>query len=837
MNALTRALLMMLLVTGAARSATPEDADPRSGRVPLPAGPGWEAQLCLDRGDVGVWTAKSYPLLSSVGSDEVVALDDEGCLHVLVPYSGRWSGPRVLREGKWLGGLCHGDVDGTVPGAELYTGGARGNLWQVLAHADGAVETRRVAKLLGREIHTLVVADVDPKHAGNELVMFTVPGAIYVVHEERGRFVAEQRAETGVRIRDCVVLPPRHAGGPSVLATVSRAGVLALLRFEDGTPHFEPILRVKTGMGRIARRAPTDGRPEILYVVCDDGRVYRVAAHEGGWKPELIYAGPEGMRGVVCGSFDADPTRETIAVFGYAARVELLTRHDAGWRAETIFRARGKGHWLCTAEVDGRNATPEILCCGYGGRLVMLSRPPGFGRPGTLAVSRDGAQPAALRLGLAGIPRRDGVLSPNSYLGGFRLKTLVYETLVGAGADGEPAPRLAASWTHDAARRIWTFTLRQDARFHDGRPCDASAVVAWFESWLGHEDHGWLRMNGLVERVDALDAQRVRFTLREAFPLPQELAAVNPCAVGVPGRPGLGTGPWRVERYDPARGATLRRVADGRRLTVSFLHGGDHVSRSHVEALRAGTVDAVADGWVPHLPRAAARALAAEEEGIELRRAPGSRTVYLACNVAQPALADAAARRHLAATLDRDALVAETQAGLARAARGLFGREGALPATQPPAPSGAARMLRLPVYEHDPDRIRLAQAVARQIGKVGFQVQVEVLERAAYAARLRAGTWDLRLDGTHGEPYDPWVWLAARSDPPAWLAASVAAGRARADAAARAKSLHAIEARLAADARWIPLLVPDRIALVRTGRIDLALGPTPYTLHVDDPAR
>ena len=98
------------------------------------------------------------------------------------------------------------------------------------------------------------------------------------------------------------------------------------------------------------------------------------------WESEVVYLGPQGPRGIAAGRFHADPEVETVAVFGYSAKVELLSRRTGGtWEVETLFVDRDKGHWLCTAELDGRNATDELLASGYGGRIVLLSRPPGYG--------------------------------------------------------------------------------------------------------------------------------------------------------------------------------------------------------------------------------------------------------------------------------------------------------------------------------------------------------------------------------------------------------------------------------------------------------------------------
>lgn len=128
----------------------------------------------------------------------------------------------------------------------------------------------------------------------------------------------------------------------------------------------------------------------MLYATRDDGLVLRFEQEGSTWQRELVYAGPQGPRGIAAGRFDADPAVETVAVFGYSARVELLSRRAGEpWRVETLLEDRDKGHWLETAELDGRNATDELLCSGYGKRVLLLARAPGHGLPPTSATSSE----------------------------------------------------------------------------------------------------------------------------------------------------------------------------------------------------------------------------------------------------------------------------------------------------------------------------------------------------------------------------------------------------------------------------------------------------------------
>jgi len=384
-------LSSLLLVGGfAAGCSTPipdtfSDAaptqDPTVREVRLPCDSDWNASLVLDTAPTGIWTLGVMQVFPQYACPEVVGLDDRGRCHVMVSYSGKWTPVTTIADGEWLGGLAQGDVDPRVPGPELYTGGKRGNLYQVVTYREGVADNRRIAHLAGREIHTLVAADLDPERPGDELVAFTRPGGLFLLtpREQLDGFDARLVEELPGRVRDAAWIP-----GLGAIATVDRAGRLQLCTWTPDGPEWETVFEQSMGMGRLAV-TEREGRA-VLYTTGDDGSVWRHGQLEAGdWGHELIYAGPQGPRGLVCGAFAQDPAAETVAVFGYSGKVELLTRGGESWSAETIFEDRDKGHWLARGELDGRNATDEIVLSGYGARIVLLSRPPGYGRAGVLS--------------------------------------------------------------------------------------------------------------------------------------------------------------------------------------------------------------------------------------------------------------------------------------------------------------------------------------------------------------------------------------------------------------------------------------------------------------------
>jgi ABC-type transport system substrate-binding protein len=127
----------------------------------------------------------------------------------------------------------------------------------------------------------------------------------------------------------------------------------------------------------------------------------------------------------------------------------------------------------------------------------------------------------------------------------------VCEPLVRYRADGSrPEAALATSWA-TADSRTWTFTLRQDVRFHDGAPLDAAAVVANLDDL--RKQRGFpgraVRAGPFVVTI-TLDQPNAALlaTLSQAFfamQSPREIVRSSPRLVG--------TGPYRLESARPGR--------------------------------------------------------------------------------------------------------------------------------------------------------------------------------------------------------------------------------------------------------------------------------------------
>lgn len=128
----------------------------------------------------------------------------------------------------------------------------------------------------------------------------------------------------------------------------------------------------------------------------------------------------------------------------------------------------------------------------------------------------------------------------------------IFETLTKIQQDGSVLPLLAQRWESSPDQKIWTFHLRQDARFHNGEPFNASAVKYAFERAAAPDSTNKdKQLFAGFERIETPDAFTVVLHGRVPNPnlpflLGQATAViVEPAtAAGNPVNP-IGTGPYQ----------------------------------------------------------------------------------------------------------------------------------------------------------------------------------------------------------------------------------------------------------------------------------------------------
>jgi hypothetical protein len=384
---ITKSFLSLLLAgaaTGLLTAQIPE-GDPRKAEVPMPAASGWTA-FHIHTTDSRVVVTGTAHFTDYHGSPQVIVLDENGRCTILQSDSGKWRPEVVVEDGALLGAWAFGDLDAQIDGPELYVGGQNGNLYQIRHGGRRGYSTDLVATAPGASLGKFVIADLDPSHEGEEILAFSTAGPVFQLSPDPASdtaFLIRQVGSMPARVRDAVVLAPLGARPPRIAAVV-QTGEVSLVTFADGRFDRTVLAKEPMSLARMARKLPRSGDPEVIYVARVDGLILRFAERNDGiWARELIFAGPQGPRGLVSGRFDADREAETVAVYGYSRKVYLLSRLGGGpWRVESIFTDIDRGHWLAGGEIDGRNATDELVGGGFGHHVFLLAREPGYGLDG-----------------------------------------------------------------------------------------------------------------------------------------------------------------------------------------------------------------------------------------------------------------------------------------------------------------------------------------------------------------------------------------------------------------------------------------------------------------------
>jgi peptide/nickel transport system substrate-binding protein len=260
-------------------------------------------------------------------------------------------------------------------------------------------------------------------------------------------------------------------------------------------------------------------------------------------------------------------------------------------------------------------------------------------------------------------------------LGGYGITAQSFEFLTTQNTIGDPgglAPGLATEWTPNADGTVWTFKLRQNAKWqHDGSPFTSADVVATMERLVAAGNSG---LKGVLDKGGAVatDANTVTFTLVGANGnFPYLVSIYNAQTLITPAdyvagtkfndRP-TGTGAWKLVTYNQASGATFDRNPDwwgGQ----TPLDGTEWIffdaTGPMITAYQGGQVDAIVQFDV------LTGASLFDDPNFSLIATPAAlhRQIWMRCDKGQ--FAKKEVRQALALTFDRPALITQLFKGRA----------------------------------------------------------------------------------------------------------------------------------------------------------------------------
>ncbi len=261
--------------------------------------------------------------------------------------------------------------------------------------------------------------------------------------------------------------------------------------------------------------------------------------------------------------------------------------------------------------------------------------------------------------------------------------------------DGKIAPLLAESWQVSTDGLTYTFKLRPNLKFHNGKVLDAKAVVKNFERILDPKTGSFLLGDlGLLKKVEPKDDLNVVFTLSAPYPafvavLANRLGITDVDALSIT-QP-IGAGPFRIKEYIKGSHLVLTKFENywdtGKpkldEVTWRWIAQDDVA----LTALKAGEVDLA---W--HVPWVGLSDLLSKNE-IAMDLNPSLVYNYFFFNCQRPPFNDVRVRKAVAYAINKDQIIKTALDGYASEAIS-------------PYPPGHTSRVDLPKYEYSPDKAK-----------------------------------------------------------------------------------------------------------------------------------
>jgi len=381
-------------------------------------------------------------------------------------------------------------------------------------------------------------------------------------------------------------------------------------------------------------------------------------------------------------------------------------------------------------------------------------------------------------------------------LAGNDLLSLVYECLVSPGNGADVRPSLAESWEVSADGRVYTFRLRENARFHNGRKVTAEDVVYSLKRTLRESKAGaWVYMSLEGAGEFAGHETNELAGVRAIDQLTVELELVEPLAFFLPMlclRYGsivpseeiefdhgdsfrlqpIGTGPFKLTGYDRKKGRVeLDRFADYWKpdeprvdtLTVEYSDNGDEL----FQKLNKGELDLIREDSAQRIS-----SLMADHDWRScVVSATQLHTQCIVFDAEQSPFDDLSVRQAFAHAIDKEELVRVAYAGMAIPAAGpippgLIGHDPAYRGLEydPPrakrllARAGYSRGLRLELWRSFQEQTASEKSgtlICEQLSAVGIDCEVKVTDTADLLAAAHDGRARLAEFSWYADYADP----------------------------------------------------------------------------------
>lgn len=359
----------------------------------------------------------------------------------------------------------------------------------------------------------------------------------------------------------------------------------------------------------------------------------------------------------------------------------------------------------------------------------------------------------------------------------LRLLELIYEPLVRLDADLQIVPGIAKSWQFSADAKELTFKLDPKAKFQNGAAVTPADVKASFERILDEKTGAANRANYLsIASIETPDAETVVFKLSQPdAPILTAMTDTNSSIVpaseiqaGTIGTKAVGSGPFKLERWDPNSKEVLTANKDWaggptglEGIEISVLPDETAI----LAAMRTGQIDFAL------LNDPLIATLVPNEPTLQLNRAPVLAYHVLQLNPARKPMNELAVRQAISCAVDRQAVLDTASLGegkvtgpltmpfFASDPNALFCYQRDVEkAKKLMADAGMADGFTATVIAatgEPPTAAAEAQVLQSQLAEIGVKLDIKMMELNVYVDTWLKGDFDMAvaLNGGRPDPY------------------------------------------------------------------------------------
>ena len=358
----------------------------------------------------------------------------------------------------------------------------------------------------------------------------------------------------------------------------------------------------------------------------------------------------------------------------------------------------------------------------------------------------------------------------------------------------EVKPDLATKWDIAADGLTYTFTLVEGAKFHDGTPVNADAVIFSFKRQLDKNHPAYksgapyeyftaMGLDSLIKDVVKVDDHTVKFMLtKNSAPFistmaMQSFAIVSPTAVekykeDFKTHP-VGSGPFKFKVWDKKQKIVLEANDQywGQKphiKTLIFRSIPDNNTR--LQEMLAGNLQVMDNPDSNHIKTLEDKMGAK----VQMMKAPGFNVGYLAMNEEKKPFDNAKVRQAISYAINKQAIVDSVYNGYAKVAKNpmpptLWGYNDAVKGYDY-NPTKAKELLKeaglekgfetelwaMPVARpYMPDGRKVAEAIQGDLAKVGIKIKIVSYDWGTYLKKTGEGEHSMALMGWTGDIGDP----------------------------------------------------------------------------------